>query len=58
MLDQINNSSVRCPKCNEPMRFVEDAPRFALFLLPWHGYRCDSCRIALSYPPDENESEG
>jgi hypothetical protein len=58
MLDQINNSSVRCPKCNEPMRFVEDVPRFALFLLPWHGYRCDPCRIALSYPPDENESEG
>jgi hypothetical protein len=53
-LVKTNNSSVRCPKCSEPMRLVEDAPHFGQFLSPWRGYRCDPCRIALSYP-DEDE---
>jgi hypothetical protein len=37
MLDQTNNSSVRCPKCNEPMRPVEDvaAPRIISFIVAW-----------------------
>jgi hypothetical protein len=55
MLDKTVRSLVRCPKCNEPMTFVEDVPRFAVFFLPWRSYRCDPCRIALSYPPDEDE---
>jgi len=38
------------------MKLVEDAPRFAVFLLPWRSYRCDPCRIALSYP-GEDDSE-
>jgi hypothetical protein len=39
------------------MTFVEDVPRFAVFFLPWRSYRCDPCRIALSYPLDEDEDE-
>jgi len=57
MLDKTSKSPVRCPKCNEPMRLLVDAPRFALFLAPWRGYRCEPCRIALDYPPDEDESD-
>jgi hypothetical protein len=34
-LVETNNSSVRCPKCSEPMRLVEDAPHFGQFLSPW-----------------------
>ena len=54
-LVKTNNSSVRCPKCNEPMRPVEDAPHFAQFLSPWRGYRCDPCRIALSSPVEDED---
>jgi len=57
MLDKTNTSSVRCPKCSEPMRLVEDAPHFAIFLLPSRSYHCDPCQIALSYPPDEDECD-
>jgi hypothetical protein len=57
MLDKINRSPVRCPKCNEAMRLVEEAPRFALFLSSFYVYRCDPCHIALSYPPDEDERD-
>jgi hypothetical protein len=55
MLDK--TSPLRCPKCNEPMRIVDDAPSFAIFLLPAHNYRCDPCHIALSYPPGEDEGD-
>jgi hypothetical protein len=37
------------------MKLVEDAPRFAVFLLPWRSYRCDPCRIALSYPGEDDD---
>ena len=57
MLDKTINSLVRCPKCDERMRLVEDSPRFALFLLPWRNYRCDPCQIALSYLPDEDKGD-
>jgi C4-type Zn-finger protein len=53
MLDKITRSLVRCPKCNGAMKLVEDPPHFAIVLLPSRSYRCDPCRIALSYPPDE-----
>jgi hypothetical protein len=56
MLDTTSYSPVRCPKCNEAMKLVEDAPHFAIFLLPSLSYRCDPCGIALSYPPDELSS--
>jgi hypothetical protein len=54
MLDKTDVRTVRCPKCNGPMKLVEDAPRFAIFLLPCHSYRCDPCRIALSYPGEDD----
>jgi hypothetical protein len=57
MLDKIARSLVRCPKCDEPMQSVEEAPQIAVFLSPWRSYRCDPCRIALSYPPDEDEGD-
>jgi len=56
MLDTTSYSLVRCPKCNERMRLVEDAPHLALFLSPCRSYRCEPCQIALSYPPDEQGS--
>lgn len=55
MLDKTISSVVRCPKCNETMRLVEEAPHFALFLSPSFSFRCDPCHLALSYPPDEDE---
>jgi hypothetical protein len=57
MLDNITRSLVRCPKCNEQMKLVEDPPHFALFLPPWRSYRCEPCQIALGYPPDEDEGD-
>jgi hypothetical protein len=56
MLDKTTDSLMRCPKCNERMRLVEDAPHFAVLLWPWPSYRCEPCRIALSYPPDQQQS--
>jgi hypothetical protein len=52
MLERSNNSPLRCPKCNRPMRVVEDPPHFAQFL-PWRSFTCELCHIGLSYPPDE-----
>jgi hypothetical protein len=57
MLDKTIKSLVRCLKCDEPMRLVEAAPRFALFLSPWRSYRCEPCRIGLSYPPDADAGD-
>jgi len=56
MLDKTSYYA-RCPKCNEPMKLVQDAPRFAVFLSPSSSYRCDQCRIALSYPPDSDDGD-
>jgi hypothetical protein len=39
------------------MRLVEEAPRFALFLSSFYVYRCEPCRLALSYPPDDDEHD-
>jgi hypothetical protein len=50
------NSLPRCPKCDALMKPVECAPRFAQFL-PWRSFNCDRCRIALGYPPDEDEGD-
>jgi len=51
MLTKNNNSLVRCPKCNKPMRLLADPPHFAQFI-PWQSFTCELCHICLSYPPD------
>jgi len=54
MLTKNNNSLVRCPKCNEPMKLLTCPPHFAQFL-PWQSFTCELCHIGLSYPPDADD---
>jgi len=56
MTTKNDNRAPRCPKCNEWMRPVENAPRFAQFLPSW-SFKCQPCGVALTYHGDADEGE-
>ncbi len=51
-----NNNLPRCPKCNEQMKPVEDAPQFAQFLLT-RTFKCERCQIALNNGDNDDQGD-